>query len=195
VAKLGELDAFKKGIDAKAAAIPESADKYAVELPKDFKLPDGWSIKTDDPLWKTGREFAKANGLTQEQFSGLARIYVEGQIAEKTKSDGALKAELDAFDKALPNASARRAALDGWFTSTFGAKIGDQLAASLFTPDIVAAWEQVRRDLTKGATNSSPAAAGRVEGRTDGRPEGWERMSAVDRRTWNLTQQMVQRRA
>lgn len=184
-----ELSAFKAEADKRAGLVPESADKYEAVLPKDFNLPDGWVINPEKPLWKAGREFAKANGLTQEQFSGLAKLYVEGQIAEKAQSDGELAAMVAARDKALgANGPSRVEALNNWFGANFDEKVAKQLSQTLFTPDIVSAFERIQLAMTtQGIVNLSDG--GRAQGRNDGRPENWETMSAVDRRTWDLIQQ------
>jgi hypothetical protein len=185
-AHLDELTRFKADADAHAAQVPLTADSYTTTLPADFKLPEGWSINEADPTWMAGKEFAKANSLTQDQFAGLAKLYVEQQIAAHDRNEAEIAGALKTRDEALgANGAARVDALNTWFKGTFGDKVGAQLGQTLFTPDIVGAFEKIQRDLTnQGAVGFRQD--GRVEARTDGRPEGWEQMSALDQRTWNL---------
>jgi hypothetical protein len=174
--------------DTRAAAIPASADSYQTELPSDFQMPDGWAIDTGDPAWKAGREFAHKTGLSQEQFSGLARIYVEAQIGAQQREETAIAGALQARDAALgPNGAARVDALNTWFKSTAASdKVADQLSKTLWTPDIISHFEKLQQQLTNQGTVGF-RQDGRTAGRTDGKPEGWEQMSALDQRTWNLT--------
>lgn len=184
IKSFGELSALKADLDAKTALVPATADAYALELPKDYKLPEGWVLDAESPAFKAGREFAKANGLSQEQFSGLARVYVDAQVAERTANEKLITEATTARDKALgTNGPARVEALNRWFTSAFGDQVGKQLGNTLFTPDIVGAFEKLMTaTVSQGLT--SFVQTGRTGGRSDGKPENWDQMSPVDRRAY-----------
>ncbi|SDQ99571.1 hypothetical protein SAMN05519103_00345 [Rhizobiales bacterium GAS113] len=192
-AVLADLGKFQTDAAARAALVPESPDKYTVALPADFKLPDGWQVNADDPAWKAGREFAHKAGLSQDQFAGLARIYVENQIASAERDNAAIADMVKARDTALgANGPARVDAVNNWFKAAFDQKVADQLSKTLFTPDIVSAFEKIQLALTNQGTQAF-RQDGRTQGRSDGKPEGWESWSAIDRRTWDLQQQDAKR--
>jgi hypothetical protein len=174
--------------DARAAAVPQSADRYETALPADFSLPEGWAIDASDPTWKAGKDFAHKAGLSQDQFAGLAQIYVEAQIDALQREETSITAALKARDAALgPNGPARVDALNAWFKATAASdRVVDQLSKTLWTPDIVAHFEKIQQQLTSQGVVGF-RQDGRTAGRTDGKPEGWEQMSALDQRTWNLT--------
>ena len=85
--KLGEEFARLSKIEAddiaRREALPKSADDYKPEFAPDVKLPDGWQINPEDPLWRQGKEFALKHGLTQEQFSELASMKARELIAQQ----------------------------------------------------------------------------------------------------------------
>lgn len=192
-----ELSDFKAATEAQKAALPDAAEKYEVKLPDEFQMPDGWTVNADDPAWKAGREFAHKNGLSQEQFSSMAALYIEQQIAAKTANDALVTQAVAARDKALGSNGAQRVdALNTWFKAEFGEQVGTQLGHALFTPEIVGAFEQIQKTLvTQGISGFAGGSGRQQEGRADGKPENWDSMSAVDRRTWNLQQAAEQKRA
>jgi hypothetical protein len=153
----------------------------------DFHLPDGWQVNAEDPTWKAGKEFAHKNGLSQDQFAGIARLYIQAQIDAHSRDETVLTAQLKARDEALgANGAARVDALNSWFRSMAEPKVADQLSKTLWTPDIVGFYEKIQHQLTNQGTVSFRQDGRKDGGRTDGRPEGWEQMSALDQRTWNL---------
>jgi len=177
-AHLDELTRFKADADARAAQVPQSADSYRTELPEDFKIPEGWAIDEADPAWRSGKEFAKATGLTQDQFAGLAKIYVEQQIAAHQREETAIAGALQARDAALgPNGAARVDALNTWFRGMAEPKVAAQLSKTLWTPDIVGFFEKIQRDLTNQGTVGF-RQDGRVASRTDGQPASLRRASS-----------------
>jgi hypothetical protein len=173
--------------DTRAALVPQTADAYQTALPADFKLPEGWYIDDADPTWRAGKDFAHKAGLSQDQFAGLAQIYVEAQIDALQREETSIAAALKARDAALgPNGPARVDALNAWFKGMAdNDRVARQLAQTLWTPDIVGFFEKIQLALANQGTVSF-RQDGRTQGRTDGKPEGWEQMSALDRRTWNL---------
>lgn len=175
----------RKADDERRAALPQKPEDYKTEFAKDFKLPDGWEVKADDPMWKLGKELAHKHGWTQDQLNDLATGYVQNQIGQHTALVEATKQR----DASLgPNGGARVEALNTWFKGVFGDQVGAQFAQTLFTKDIIEGFEKVQSTLARqGVTSFSNV--GRDGGRTDGKPANWESLSPVDRLTWTRTNQ------
>jgi hypothetical protein len=179
----GELATFKSDYDARAAEVPDSADAYQVQLP------DGLEADSADPMWLASKEFAKTHGLDQDGYDALIAMYVQietNKAAVVDKAQELLAASLGS------NGASRIADLGNFFVSTFGQSVGDQLKATLFSPDIVVAMERLKAGFTSQAQAApgNTAQPARPQPRTDGRPENWDRMTARDQRTWQLEQSM-----
>ena len=59
--------------DSRKLTLPQTADAYKVELPADFKPPEGvkFAFQADDPLLSQARSVAHELGIPQEGFSKL----------------------------------------------------------------------------------------------------------------------------
>lgn len=182
-----ELRSFKAAEDARRASIPAQADLYKPELPKDFKVPQGMELKTDDPLYVGFRDYALKNGMTQEAFSEGIGLYAKVEIAKQE----ALQAAVKARDAALgPNGPVRVDDLNKRFVAYFGEEVGKQFAQTLFTPGIIQGFEKVFATLSsQGVQKFSSLGREATEGRADGLPDNWETMSTTDKRTYQLTAQ------
>lgn len=118
-AEYDSLKALKAEIDAKSAAVPKDAAEYKLDLPKDFKAPDGLKLNDKDPLVVVAREFAKDAGATQEQFSALVGKFVQQRIdqaaamqAEMVQERAKLGADADIRIKAAGQALEARVGKD-----------------------------------------------------------------------------------
>lgn len=78
---MGELEGLYQQWTERAAQIPEKPDGYQLKLPAEVKLPEGYKLNTDDPLYRAGREIAHASGLPQAEFEKFVGAYVNQQIA------------------------------------------------------------------------------------------------------------------
>jgi hypothetical protein len=180
-----ELRQAKAEIDARKAQVPAQPDLYKPELPKDLKIPAGMEVKTDDPLYIAVRQMAHEEGWTQGQFSRAIGEYAKIEVAKHE----ALQAAVKQRDEALgANGPQRVDALNKRFVAAFGDDVGKQFSQTLFTPGIISGFEKVFEALSRqGVQKFSGLGREPVEGRTDGRPDNWDSMSAMDRRQWNLT--------
>lgn len=126
---------------ARAAARPEKAEGYALEFPKDYKLPDGYQIVESDPLLSWFRETAFKFGLPQEEFSqalqGYSELIVARDKAEIAK-DEAEKKKLGA------NATARVTAAKTWLAGIVGADGAGQIMDRLVLASDVELLEKVQ---------------------------------------------------
>ena len=182
--KADDLGSFFKDADTRAtadaeraAAIPATANDYKVELPGDFPMPDGWQINPADPLWKLGAEFAKSKGMTQAEFSQLAKTYVEGQIQTGAKAVEARDAE---FRKLGDTGTARVQAVHTFIDATAGTpERAAAVKASLINADAVAYVEGLQATLASAGIKSF-ARGGEVKADPAVIP-GYDKMSFTER--------------
>lgn len=173
----GLLDA-KKADDERRAALPKTAAEYKTELSADFELPDGWEIAANDPRWAAAKEIAHKHGLSQEALSAFATAAIKNDIAHHDALTEAAKAR----DASLgANGGARIEALNTFFKGAFGDKVGAQLSTTLFSKDIVEAFEKMQGALaSQGVTSFS--GIGRQGEPPAGQIQGYEKMSFEQRR-------------
>lgn len=179
-----ELRQVKAELDARKAQIPAQPDLYKPELPKDMKVPEGMSINAEDPLYIAVRQMAHEEGWTQGQFTRAIGEYAKIEGAKHEALQDAIKQR----DESLgANGPQRVDALNRQFVAAFGDDIGKQFSQTLFTPGIIKGFERMFATLsTQGVKSFSAVGREPIEGRTDGRPDNWNDMSAMDRRHWNL---------
>lgn len=144
---LASLTTLKTEHDARLASRPEKPDGYKVELPKDFKAPEGITLKIDekDPRVAEIRSFAHEIGLSQDQFSALVAIDAQREIARATEINAAIEAEQK---KLGANASARITAVKTWLTGLLGDKRAGGLMERMVLADDIAAVEDLQRAFT-----------------------------------------------
>ena len=185
---VSEHVAFKAAEDSKRLTLPQTADAYKVELPADFKPPEGvkFEFKADDPLLGQARTIAHQLGIPQEGFSKLLGLYAGAQVASQQQIAQARTAEVAKLGATGP---ARVAAVTTWAKAILGDTGGAQFAARMFTAsDVENAEKLITRFSTQGA--GSFRATGR-EGDPGGRlPAGkegeatWEKMSYGERKAY-----------
>lgn len=116
-ASFEELSALKTQQAERLAGVPETADGYKLELPADFKLPDGvqFEIDANDPAIGQLREFALAEKLPQSVVSKILAIEAGRRASEL---DAAVKA-VTAEEKALgANFPQRKAAAEAFLRTS-----------------------------------------------------------------------------
>jgi hypothetical protein len=195
-------DAKEKEIAARKADTPEKPDDYGVATPEGYKVPDGFEIDPKSPLWSTLREVAHKRGLTNAEFKETAAEFINAMAADqkaamerfeagKAERFEARKAEL--FKQLGDNGAQRTEAVKTWMRGFFGDHVGKQMENTLFTPDIVKAFESIQKTFTdQGIAGFSQG--GRDSGRSDGKPDNWDSMSAVDKLVWQRAQGAQQRK-
>jgi hypothetical protein len=140
-------------------ALPQNADAYKVELPGDFKPPQGVEFKfnNDDPLLSQARTMAHEMGLKQEDFSKLLGLYAGAQVASQQQITAARNAEIAKLGTTGP---ARIDALTTFFSSYLSEAEGRQLMSRMFTAADVAIAEKL-----VGKISSQGGASFRANGR------------------------------
>jgi hypothetical protein len=122
--------------------LPADPSGYKLELPKDFVPPQGVEFKFDekDPAVKLARDFAHANGFTQEQFSRMAAVYAAGKVQEQAGINAAIAAERDKLGAA---ASSRVTAIQQYLRGHLGDELAQALMVNLLSAAQVQAFEKL----------------------------------------------------
>ncbi len=146
---------------SRKATLPATADAYELRLPADFKVPEGQEFKwsTDHPvlgpLINQAREFAAANGLSQETFSKMMGLYAASVVHENNLIAKAAKAELD---KLGATATVRVDALATWLRGVCGDRCATAIRRQMHTADFVEGLEKIAaRMQSGGAANFTQA--------------------------------------
>lgn len=186
--------AEKTAHDANLASLPAKPADYKLDLPADLRLPEGVSMKFNekDPLKgaaiAAAREWAKANNLTQEQFSSLLGVYAASQANEhKMIADGA-KAERD---KLGATGVVRVKAVADWLKATVGDDSARSMLLSLVTERQVVGFEKIIQKFTnpsgsnfRGNGREPPEQEGRLPSGKEG-DAAWDRMSYTERKQYS----------
>jgi hypothetical protein len=174
--QLFDADAERQRIaEERKANTPEKPEDYTFEAPADLKLPEGFEIDGENPLWGVLQARAHKLGMTKDEYGEIAKDFVSAMAADhKRAMDGVKAAQTELFKQLGTNGPSRVEAVKKWMNSAFGEQVGKQLQNTLFTPDIVKAFEHIQRHVSgDGATNFN--GSGRDGG--NGKIEGWEKMS------------------
>lgn len=180
----------------RAKTVPAGAGHYKIDLPADFKIPDGLAFKFDekDPMVAFGREFAVAHKLTQDEFSSLIGKYAAVQLqasqaaqARTSEEDKAIAADLD---KLGPTKEVRIKAVEDFIAAhggETGAKIAKVIARDIGSSELIETFERVIASVTRGG--ASVSQAGR-EGAPEPKPP--ENATDAERLTWAREHQRKQ---
>ena len=178
-----EIFDFKSKLEADAAArkaeMPEKADGYGY-APEDYKLPEGYKLDTNSPMWKLLQETAYEKGLTKKEYNAMASKFIEASNEHQANAVKAYNAQKNELMKQLgDDAPAQIAQLSSFFTSSFGEQVAQQLNETLWTPDIVRSWQKVQKAITSQGAGSF-SALGR-DGANGGDDADFAKLSFVDK--------------
>ena len=160
-------------------ALPKAED-YKLELPKDYKLPEGLTFELDTkaPELARFRQLAAEKGLDQETVTQLMGLYGETQVSSRQAIEAARAAEVQ---KLGANGPSRVTAIQNFLTSIVGDERARAIGAGMASARQVEAFEALAsRYLSQGAGQYSrahsepPPAASPSD-------EDWGRMSAAER--------------
>lgn len=99
----------------KALSRPQKAEEYKIELPADFKAPEGVDFKFDDkdPILAQAQAWAHTVGMSQDQFKQGLGLFAAAKVGEQSQINAARTAEIG---KLGANAGARVDAVLQFFT-------------------------------------------------------------------------------
>lgn len=145
-----ELTSFKAQQDERLAGVPEKADDYKLELPPDFKLPDGTTFTIDDkdPAIPLLRQFAHDEKLPQSTVSKLLAIEAQRRAQELDAQVAAVQAEEKALGANFPQ---RKAAMEAFLRTNIPQDQYDAIRPLLTTAKAFEALEGLIEKATTGA--------------------------------------------
>jgi hypothetical protein len=161
--------------------LPKDPNGYELKLPDNFVAPQGieFNFNEKDPAIALAREFAHKNGLSQEQFSGMAAIYAATRVQELAAFAKANQAEVE---KLGATGTQRVTAIQNFLRGHLGDEIAAPFMKTLVTETMVRGWERIMQRISNGGV-SSPSMGGREapEDRT-GKIANYDGMSFEQRR-------------
>lgn len=173
---------------SQAASVPETADGYQVQMPPDYKLPDGvklpegmetLSVNPDDPRVAALRDVAQKSGWSQSVFEQVLAAGAEMDLRGISEHETRLGAEREALGG---RASERIDAVKTFMEAKLGEELGQALHGSFMTAKSIEAAERligmIRQDPTgqPGHVRTTPAA--------EISDEEWNNMSSSQRIAW-----------
>ncbi len=138
--------------EARKATMPVDAASYSLDLPADFKMPEGvqfsWAVDhpVQGPLIAQAKEFAFANGIDQAGFSKMMSMYVAAQTHKMQMVQKAVASEISKLGTTGP---ARVDAVTTFLRGTIGDdKLTQSITSHLFTAQQVTAFERLIQKVT-----------------------------------------------
>lgn len=151
-------------------SLPQKPEDYKLELPKDFKAPDGVEFKLDPTKPEYGKlqAWAHKHGATPEAVSELTGVYAALQVAEHTSYKAAAAAEVAKLGSA---GQTRVDAIATWMTGALGedGKTFANILKQAPVASTVTLFEKIMRQMTtQGAgtfsrTGTEPPGGGKIE--------------------------------
>lgn len=122
--------------------LPATANDYPLELPSDFKVPQGLEFKIDpnNPIWSQARDFAHKAGMSADQFKQMTALYAGAQVANEQMLKGARDAEVA---KLGPAGTARVTAVESFFEAQLGSDLAKVMSTMLVTARHVEGFEKL----------------------------------------------------
>lgn len=186
-----DLSAFKAEQEIKKSALPKSADEYKVELPKDFKAPEGVKFEWDmnDPLLAHARTLAHQRGIDQDTFSNMLGVYAANKIAEQTQIGAARTAELQ---KLGATAEQRIGNVETWLKGRVGDKAAPIISQLKAFPHagMVEAFESIVQQFSSQG-GAQFDQRGRINEQNEGKIPGYENMDFKQRRIAQMGQKQA----
>jgi hypothetical protein len=155
--EISEAVAFKAEQDLRKTQIPATAAEYKLELPQDFKLPNGAQFQVapiNDPVkgpaMQAFQEWSFKNGLSQTQFSEALGLYASATSNEQIAIGNAAQREREAAGVNVP---VRVDAISLWLKAHYPAA-APAFIATLATAKQLDAWESIISRSINGGSGS-----------------------------------------
>lgn len=147
-----EIAAHHAAEQVRQSQIPATADGYKIEFPKDFVPPAGMLLQLgaeNDPRYAAtyamAKQFAKAEGMSQETFSKMVGLYGSIIATEQAGNHARAKAEAESLGA---NGPARTNAIEQFLKAQYGDQKARPMVMTLATKAQVEIWEDVISRLT-----------------------------------------------
>jgi hypothetical protein len=184
---VSELTAFKAAEDSRKASLPKP-EAYKLDLPADFKAPEGLKFGFDegDPILAQYRTMANKRGLDQEAFSEGLGMIAALKIGEATQFKTAYDAEVA---KLGATASDRVTAVTTWL-GAMGGKDADALVKVMTMcprADTIIAFENLMRKVSSQGGGGFSQQHRDSEQKTQPSDAEWAAMSYSQKREFTKT--------
>ena len=167
--------------DVRKGALPQTPDAYKLELPADFKAPQGIEFKLDatNPSLGQLKQVAHKHGLTQDAVTELLSVYAGAEVGTQAQITAARAAEVGKLGTAGPS----RVDAVTRFMDASGLGV---LKSTLVTAAQVEAWEA---HITKISSQGTAAFSQSHREAPDAKPsnEEFSSWSYGDQRTYTTT--------
>jgi hypothetical protein len=173
-------------IDARDLTLPKDANGYTLDLPADFKPPEGvkFEFNKDDPTLARARQLALNRKLDQATFSDFLSVYAAERISEATKINTARNAEITKLGTMAPQ---RIDAVKTFVHGLLGSELGGAIEQMLCTSKQVEAFEGIiNRFSRQGGTQFSQGH--REQEPPKGTIPGYANMSFEQKRAAQMSQ-------
>jgi hypothetical protein len=184
--KFDELLTFHAAEQVKASTKPKAADEYKIELPSDFKAPEGTEFKfsDNDPILPQAKAWALKHGLSQDAFAEALSLYAGAQVGTTAQIKAAREAEVA---KLGPGAAARVDNVINFAKGLLGEEGAAAIAQALFSSRQVVAFEKlIAKYSAQGIGNFN--SSGRDGTGAKVTEEQWAKMSYGERREYTRQQ-------
>jgi hypothetical protein len=171
-----ELATFKATEDSRKLTLPATANDYPLELPTDFKVPQGLEFKIDpnNPIWSQAREFAHKSGMSADQFKQMTALYAGAQIGNEQMLKGARDAEVA---KLGPAGTARVTAVESFFEAQLGSDLAKVMSTMLVTAKHVEGFEKIMAAFRNQGAGSFSQSGRSPNEATKVSPEAYAKMT------------------
>lgn len=168
--QLTDLKTFKAEAEVQKTGVPETPEAYTFTAPEDLDLPEGMelNIADDDPMLVAAKTWAHQAGLPQEQFNGLAGVYLKAKAEEAKTMHTRLGEERGKLGE---NAKGRVDAVTTALNARIGADLTKALMPMMYTADQVKAMEA----LVRTGKSPAPTNTGASDKNAGGKP--WDDMT------------------
>jgi hypothetical protein len=183
-AELGELISAKAQRDSQIASRPTSPDQYKVELPTDFRLPQGMDFKLDEqnPIFAQARavmhDIDQGRISGQAAFSKLLGLYAGSMVNDVQKFEAWRAKEVENLG---PTGQARVTAVQTFLKGQVGDELARAMNPMLVTSRIVEGFEALMGRFS-GQGGGAFSQAHRVAPDQAGTIPGYDQMSFAQRR-------------
>jgi hypothetical protein len=184
--ELKDLMKFKGESEARKLTLPKDPNAYTLDLPADFKAPEGvkFEFNKDDPTLARARQLAFNRGMDQSTFSDFLSCYAAERISEASKINTARTAEIAKLGTMAPQ---RIDAIRTWARGMVGDQLGGALEQMLVTSKHVEAFEKIIDKFSR--QGGTPYSQGHREGEPPkGTIPGYAEMSFEQRRAAQMAQ-------
>jgi hypothetical protein len=177
-----ELQALEERAAAEASrklTLPQRPEDYRVELPKDFKPPQGveFVLNPADPLIARAQAWAHRRGLDQDAFSEALSLYAATQTEQLARVNEIAAQERDKIGAA---GGQRVDAVAKFLRAAVGNDAAQAFMQTLCTADQLVGWEKIMQRLSSPHGSTFTHA-----GRDPGEPQ---RVDPKEYDSWSYSQ-------